>query len=595
MSKPSWLPHHALLETAADGSIILRSGHALGPVARNTGEWLHRWAREAPERVFLGERSGAGWREVSYAAALDQVRALAAGLLARGLNADRPLVVISGNGVDHGLLALACQYVGIPIVPMAEQYALIPQAHERMLWIIDRVQPGAIFVDDAERYGAAVARLAGHQVIAARPTAGLIALDELTRASMAGLDAVHATVGPDTVAKILFTSGSTANPKGVLTTNRMMCTNQAQLAAVWPFLHHRPPRILDWLPWNHVFGGSHNFNMMLANGGSLFIDDGKPTKALFEATLRNLAERPGTMAFNVPVGYAMLAEALRNDPALARLFFADLDLVFYAGASLPAPIWAALEEGARAVRGAPPLMTSSWGMTETAPAVLAVHQPITRTGVIGVPLPQAEVKLLPLGDGRYELRCRGPNVMTGYYKDPAKTAESFDAEGWLITGDAVRFVDPADVNAGLAFDGRVSEDFKLNTGTWVRASMLRLELLAHLAGVAQDLVICGQDQAEVGLILFPLPDAPLGTVDGLARSGPELRARLATMLAAMQAKASGSANRIARVIMAAEPLSLAEGELTAKGSVNIRKVLDRRAALVARLYDNDDPAVVRGE
>ncbi|MCI4663026.1 MAG: feruloyl-CoA synthase [Neomegalonema sp.] len=580
--------------------MTMRSIYPLGPVARNTGVWLHHWAREAPERIALAERSGAGWREVSYREALQSVRAIAAALLGRGLDGTTPIAILSGNSVDHALLSLGAQYAGIPVSPLAEQYSLIPEAHGRLLYVFDKISPAMAFVDDAERYAGALAlpQLAGVEVVASRTEGAprpVTAFAELLKGDgSVALEAAHARVGPDTLAKILFTSGSSSDPKGVLTTHGMMCANQAQIVGALPFLAERAHRVLDWLPWNHVFGGSHNFNMMLANGGSFYIDDGKPTKAGFARTLENIRAHAGTLAFNVPVGFAMLVQAMANDAALRRAYFGDLDLIFYAGASLPQDVWSALERFAMEERGRLPLMTSSWGMTETAPACLMVHEPIGRSGVIGVPLPGVEARLLPDDEMRCELRVKGPNVMSGYWQDAAKSAAAFDAAGYLITGDAVRFVDEGDAARGLRFDGRVSEDFKLTTGTWVQASTLRLEALAALRGLVQDVVICGHDRGEIGLLIFPLPDHVHG--DNQAQGAVVdaiLQAEIEAALRELAKSATGSAKRITRALILAEPPSVKDHEITDKGSLNVRKIITRRHDLLERLYDNEDPALIR--
>ena len=596
----TYLRHDVRREERADGTIRLTSGHPLDPVVPEVGTWLHRWAEAAPARVFLAERSGAGWREHGYAEVLAIVRAVAAGLLARGLNAETPIAFLSGNGLDHALLSLAAQYVGVPTVPLAEQYSLIREAHGRLTYVLDKVKPAIAFVDDAGRYAGALAlpELEGVEIVAVRtegaPRKVTPFADLLAASADAEVDAAHARVGPDTLAKILFTSGSSSDPKGVLTTQRMMCANQAQMASVLQFLKERPHRILDWLPWNHVFGGSHNLNMMLANGGSLYIDQGKPTNRGFATSLENLRQRPGTLSFNVPVGFAMLVEAMEKDPGLRAAYFGDLDLIFYAGASLPQEVWEKLERFAMEEKGRLPLMISSWGMTETAPATIMVHEPIGRSGVIGVPLPGTEIKLIPDAELRCELRVKGPNIMPGYYGDPAKTDEAFDDEGFLITGDAVRFVDPADADRGLAFDGRVSEDFKLLTGTWVQAGKLRLEMLELLRGLVSDIVICGHDRGEVGMLIFPRPDHVHGdnTSDG-AVIDDVLHAEIEARMVAFAKGATGSAKRISRALILAEPPSLKDHEITDKGSLNIRKIITRRAALVERLYDNEDPALIR--
>ncbi len=599
-----YIPHQVLRQEDPDGTIRLTSPHTLGEVAPNTGAWLHRWAAEAPDRVFLAERSGAGWRELGYAEVLEQVQALAASLLERGLGPDRPVMVISGNSVDHGLLSLAAQYVGVPVVPLAEQYALIPEAHGNVSYIADLVKPGLVFAAHAGPVEAALGLevFENAEKVAVNVNGvhqNLTPFAELLNGhAPAAVAEAHQQVGPDTLAKILFTSGSTSHPKGVLTTQKMMCANQAQLRAGLPLLGRRPPKILDWLPWNHVFGGSHNFNMMLANGGSLYLDEGKPTKALFGATLRNQEEHAGTLAFNVPVGFGLLVEAFRENQRLKEKFFSDLELIFYAGASLPQGTWKALEDYALEIRGELPMMISSWGMTETAPATLLVHEPIRRSGVVGVPLPEVEAKLLNGDDGRYELRVRGPNVMPGYFKDPEKTAASFDEEGFLITGDAVRFVDPEDLTAGLMFDGRISEDFKLLTGTWVHTGKLRLEVLSALAGLVQDVVITGHDQKEVGVLIFPHPEAlaPFGLKyggPGEVVSDSAYCEAIRESLSPLLEQATGSSTRIKRALVAAEPPSLGDGEITSKGSLNIRKILKRRQALIEQLYQDTTAALIR--
>ena len=494
------LPHSVTREDRPDGSILLRSGHPLGPVANTASDWLRRWAEETPSQVFLAERSSAGWREVSYAEAWGQVQDLAAGLLEMGLGQDRPLLILSGNSVNHGLISLAAHHVGITTVPVAEQYSLIPGAHRRLQYVVDLVKPGAVYAEDAGAYGAAIA-LCERPAITADGANGTIALTSLR--GSADVAAAHAGTGPDTVAKILMTSGSTSDPKGVRTTQRMMTTNQAQIRAALPFLADRPPVLVDWLPWNHVFGGSYNFNLVLSNGGGLYIDGGKPLPALFPKTVENLGLISGTISFNVPVGFAQLVQALKADADLRRTYFEELDMIFYAGASLPQETWAALEELAMSELGRLPLITSSWGLTETSPGATIQHQPAKGAGIIGVPYAGVTLKLIDDGSGRMDIRVKGDNVFDGYHENPAKTDEAFDDEGYFVTGDAVRFVDPDDLTKGLRFDGRISEDFKLVTATWVQAGNLRLEILGVLAPFVADVVICGEGRDEIGALLLP--------------------------------------------------------------------------------------------
>ena len=492
-------------------------------------------------------------------------------------------------------MSLAAQYAGVPTVPVAEQYSLIHGAHGRLRHAIELVRPKMAYVVDADQYGEALKldALEGVEIVATRTGgADVTAFADLLKGD-AGIDvdAGFAKVTPDTVAKILMTSGSTSNPKGVLTTQRMMCVNQTQLADSLPFLRARPPRIVDWLPWNHVFGGSHNFNMMLANGGSFYIDDGKPVKGLFDRTVENLSMVTGSLVFNVPMGFAMLLEALEKDAGLRQRFFEELDMIFYAGASLPQEVWSGFETMAMEIKGEVPLMTSSWGLTETAPATMIQQEPTESSGVVGVPMTGVTLKLIPDDDMRCEVRVKGPNVMPGYFEDPQKTAEAFDEEGYFITGDAMVFVDKDDINKGMRFDGRISEDFKLLTGTWVRAAGLRIEMLSTLAPLAADLVVTGQDKNEIGVMIFPNREAIEAAgftleEDGGALVCPQLLSDIHHRLDERAGRISGSSTRVVRAIVLADPPSLTDAEITAKGNLNFRKVLTRRADLLERLYDD---------
>lgn len=575
-------PHDVIREDRPDGAIVLRARDALGTVAARTTDWLDHWAEATPEAVFLAERSGEGWREVGYAEARDTARAIAVGLRALGLGPDRPLMILTGNSVAHGLLSLAAQYAGVPFCPVAEQYAAIPAARVRLDEIATLLQPAAVFAED----GFALADVFEREVFRdARPIMdhgpGLTLEDLAHKGGTLDVD-----VTPETVAKILLTSGSTSAPKGVLTTHRMLCTNQAQIAACLPFLRDRPPVLVDWLPWNHVFGGSHNFNLVLANGGSLYIDGGKPIPALIGKTIENNRIKQGTISFNVPVGFAALRDTMKADPGFARAFFEDLDMLFYAGASLPQDVWADLWTMAEAA-GTQPFFTSSWGLTETAPAALLQHEPTERSGVVGVPLPGVEVKLVRTDD-RHEVRVKGPSIFTTYLNAPEKTADAFDTDGYFITGDAMRFVDPDDATLGLAFDGRISDDFKLGTGIWVRAATLRLEVLGALKGLAQDVILTGEGRHEVGLLIVPTAAvrADAQDVDGALIHDP------LSFSAALVGFSGGSAHTITRALILSDPPSIAEGEITAKGNLNFAKIKTRRAALIDRLYDDADPATM---
>ncbi|WP_299613060.1 AMP-binding protein [uncultured Tateyamaria sp.] len=580
-------PHKVVREDRADGSILLRSGYEMSAVDRSTGVWLDRWAARTPDAVFLAERSGEDWRTVAYGEALHRVRDLAAGLLARGL--DGPILILSGNSVDHALLTLAAQYVGLVTVPVAAQYSLIPEARGRLEYVRDLVQPALVYAADDEAFGPALDLFACPKLVSLVVTGRGAALEGLS--GSADADAAHAAVGPGTVAKLLLTSGSTSDPKAVVTTHGMMTTNQAQIRDGLPFVAARPPVLVDWLPWNHVFGGSHNFNLVLANGGALYIDDGAPIPAKFGRTVENLGLVPGTISFNVPIGFAQLVAAMEEDTALRETYFRDLDMIFYAGASLPQETWTVLERMALETAGRMPLITSSWGLTETAPAALLQHVPAKGAGIVGVPMTGVTVKLVDDGAGRMDVRVKGDNVFSGYHDAPEKTAEAFDDEGFFITGDTMRFVDPDNMDKGLRFDGRLSEDFKLSTGTWVQAAQIRLEMLGALGPLAQDVIVCGAGRDEVGMLVVPGPAAGESTVDEGALCCAAFN-KIRKRMVQRSESVSGPARVVARALVLADPPDIGAGEVTAKGNINFAKLLERRAHLVDRLYDDNDPASI---
>ncbi len=597
---PTLLPHQTALEQRSEQVYLYQSKHALGEVPRHVAEWLHQYAEQTPDHPFLAERSGEGWRKPSYLDCLQQVRNLAQSIVAAGLTAETPILVISGNSVNHALVSLAAQYVGVPVVPVAEQYALIEAAHPRLQYVFELTQPGMVYAEDGQKYAAALGlewMANTPKLVSVNVPAGMHSFDQFLKGDSADIDSIYSALTPDSVAKILLTSGSTSNPKGVRTTQRMMCTNQVQLATALPFVAERPPVVVDWLPWNHVFGGSHNFNLMLANGGTFYIDEGKPVKGLFEKTLENLSLQSATLSFNVPVGFAMLLEALNTNKQLRDTYFAELDMMFYAGASLPQPVWQGLEDAAMASIGEVPLMTSSWGLTETAPAAVLQHQRSPSSGVVGVPLPGVDCKLIDDGEGRFEVRVKGPSIFGAYHNSPDKTAEAFDEEGFFITGDAMKFVDPSNPDKGLRFDGRISEDFKLLTGTWVRAANLRLDILPALAGIASDIVICGHNRDEIGLLVFLTP-AMAAQNHLQIESGSAFEAQLANDIRSRIAQgawqSAGSSMRVGRVILTAEQPSIGEGEITAKGNLNFNKILSRRADVVARLYSDHEHVIKVG-
>ncbi|GMU49942.1 MAG: hypothetical protein AMXMBFR31_21680 [Candidatus Desulfobacillus denitrificans] len=594
------------VERRADGVQVLRSPQPLQPYARCLGEHLERWAHEAPQRVFLAERAGDGWRRLTFGEALREARAIGAALLARGLSAERPAMVLSDNGIDHALLMLGAMHVGVPVAPISPAYSLMSKDYAKVKAIAGLLRPGLVYAADGSQFAGVLGAVdfGGAEIVfGARPPAGrpATAFADLRRPPGAEVDRAYAAVGPDSVAKFLFTSGSTGEPKGVINTQRMLCSNQQAIAQLWPFLAEKPPVTLDWLPWNHTFGGNHNFNMMLANGGTLYIDGGKPAPGLIEKTVAALREASPTIYFNVPRGFDALIPFLERDAALRKGFFRDLQMIFYAAAALPQNLWQKLEELSVRERGQRTVMVSAWGATETAPMVTTVHFEIDRAGVIGLPAPGTELKLTP-NENKLELRVRGPNVTPGYWKRPDLTREAFDEEGFYRIGDAGRFADAADPSKGIEFDGRIAEDFKLMSGIWVHVGALRVKALALLAPVAQDIVVAGHDREEAGFLVFAnpvgcrglCPDLPAEAPLDQVLSDPRVVAHVRAGMARLRQEGGGSSTYATRALLMAEPPSIDASEITDKGYINQRAVLSRRAALVGRLYaEPSDAAVLR--
>ena len=588
-------PPRVVMERRTDGVLVLRGGE-LGPFPPSMAHVLRREADEHPARVLATQPADSGRASLTWGEARSQADAIGQSLLDHGLGPDRPLMILSGNSLEHLVLMLGAMTAGVPVVSLSTAYSLLSDDHARLHEVAALCSPGMVFADDADAYGAALAALeaAVPLQVVARGQAG-VTLDEL-RATTPGaaLETAFAALSPDTVAKIGLTSGSTGRPKGVITTHRMLCSNQQALGQVWPFLHHEPPVLVDWLPWSHTFGGNHNLGQVLAFGGTLHIDDGKPAPALFDRTVRALAEHPPTVYYNVPAGYALLVPRLEHDRDFAERFFSRPRFMFYAAAALPESLWDRLEALTREVAGRDIPLTASWGATETAPASTSAHFAGSRCGCIGVPLPGVTLKLVPHAE-KLEIRVSGPNVTPGYHGDPQATAAAFDEEGFLRTGDAVRLVDPDDPSQGLMFDGRLAEDFKLTSGTWVAVGRLRTELISAAGGVIADAVIAGHDGEYVAALawLNQAEARRLCDTDGEAPPDhPVLREHLSAALARLN-EGAGSASRVERLLVLRDPPDLDAGEITDKGYVNQRRVLERRSGDVARLFaEPADPAVV---
>ncbi len=601
MPKPPFAPihfatPHVAVETRGEGTLIVRSTDPLEQSETSVIAMLRRWAQERPDHTFLVERKGDGWRALTYAETAILTRGISQAFIDRGLNADTPVMLLSDNSIDNALIQLGAMQAGVPAVPVSPAYSLMSQDHAKLKHIFELVKPSVVFAVDGEKFARAFASLnlnGVEVVISGTPAPDLDStpFESLTATPVTqAVDERFATIGLDTVAKILFTSGSTGMPKGVINTQRMLCSNQQAIKQVWPFLQERPPVVVDWLPWHHTFGGNHNFNLVLANGGTLYVDNGKPMPGLIEQTASLLREVSPTVYFNVPRGFDMLIPLLEKDEQLRDNFFKELRLIFYAAAALPQNLWERLEALSVQSRGVRVPMVSSWGSTETAPLVTSVHYAIERAGVIGVPVPGCELKMTP-NNGKMELRVRGPNVTPGYFRDAAKTQEAFDEEGFYCIGDAGKFDDPNDPAKGIVFDGRVAEDFKLTTATWVSVGNLRVAALAAGAPIIQDAVVTGHDRDEVGLLIFAnpagckslCPDAGDLSPEELIKR-PEVIEKLRTGIADYNAKNPQSSTRIARVLLMATPPNIDANEITDKGYINQRAVLDHRAELVEKLY-----------
>lgn len=585
------------VERRDDGVVYLRPTDPLVDYPVRMTDLLHRWANDAPDRVFMAERDrSGGWREITYAQMLASARRIASALLARGLSAEKPIVILSGNSLDHALLAFGALYAGIPYSPVSPAYSLVSKDYGKLSYLMKLLTPGLVFVDDAASFANALKANTPDttEIVVSRgalPGREVTLLaDLLASPEHPDLDAVHDAIGPDTIAKFLLTSGSTGNPKAVINTQRMLCANQMMIRETLAFLKDEPPVIVDWLPWNHTFGGNHNIGLTLVNGGSMYLDEGKPTPAGIQETVRNLREISPTVYFNVPKGFESLLPYLRDDAGLRQKFFHRLHAMFFSGAALSAHIWNGLDALGVQETGVRVPMLTGLGATETAPFFMSATPHTSRSGHIGLPVPGNVAKLVP-NNGKLEVRCKGPNVTPGYWREPELTAKAFDEEGFYKLGDALKPVDPADYGAGFDFDGRISEDFKLGSGTWVSVGPLRARFIATCAPLVRDVVIAGINRdALSALVVLDLdgcrlinPALPLGD-PAAAASDPAIRQAFAEKLARFTAGSTGSSTRIDRAVLLDTALSIDRGEVTDKGSVNQRAVLDHRAALIDGIY-----------
>lgn len=591
----------------ADGSIRIWRKDPLGPYPDKINEKLVHWARVAPGRVWMAERDGDGWRRVTYHDALENVRRIGQALLDMGLGAGRPLVILAENSVTHGLLALGAQHVGIPSAAISPTYASFSGEFGKLRDIAAQLTPGLVFIEDGSRFADAVDQAFGPDmplVVLRNPPAGragtFLFRDLLETVATSSVDEAFAKTGPDTVAKFLFTSGTTGSPKAVIQTQRMLCSNQEMVADCYAFLRDEPPTIVNWSPWNHTAGGNKVFNIAIYNGGTYYVDHGKPTPQAIGKTIDNLREISPTWYFNVPAGYEMLVQAMRSDTVLRESFFRNLRLMMYAGAGMAQHTWDALNALAEQTTGSRVPLGTGLGATETGPFSLYCTDPQDQPGNIGIPSQGVEMKLVPFED-KYELRLKGPNITPGYWRNPELTAKAFDEEGFYKIGDAIRFAEPGNPAKGFYFDGRTAENFKLRTGTWVSVGKLRATLVDDFNGLIRDAVITGENREELGALVVPAMPALRDIAAGAAMTDeevlahPAVRSALAECLKAHQQKSTGSATRVMRVMVMKEAPRFDKGEITDKGSLNQRSVLSLRKELVELLYAGSPDVIQAGK
>jgi len=588
-------------EQTPEGVQYVQAEQPLQPHPHRMTDKLLHWARVAPERTFMARRkrladgTTGDWEHLVYAQALAGARRIGQALLSRQLSPDRPVVILSENSLEHAILSLGCMMVGVPFCPVSPAYSTVSQDFDKLRHVLKTLTPGMVFAADADTYAKAIAAAVPSDVevviaqghLPDRPHTLLGAL--LDTPDTPAVDAAMQATGPDTIVKFLFTSGSTNMPKGVINTHGMWCANQQQMWQSMPVLGESPPVLVDWLPWNHTFGGNHNTGLTLFHGGSLYIDDGKPVPALMGETLRNLRDIAPTVYFNVPTGLEAIANAMRTDDVLRRNLLSRVRMFFYSGAALAQPIWDSLHASQEREVGERIVMGTGLGMTESGPFAIFVPRPEVQSGDLGLPTAGMRLKLVPMGD-KVEVRYQGPNITPGYWRAPEATADAFDEEGFFKSGDAVTWIDPNNIHLGLKFDGRIAEDFKLATGTFVSVGPLRAKIIAAGAPYVQDAVITGLNMKEVGAMLFTTPkvrdlaglpaNAPLAE----ALAHPQVLAHFQTVLNQLAATATGSANRVARMVLMAELPSIDKGEVTDKGSINQRAVLKHRDALVQALH-----------
>lgn len=594
------------IERRPDGTMLIRSRFPLDDYPARITDRLVHWANETPDRTFMAARDANGeWRHISYAQALQYAKCIGQALLSRNLSAERPVAILSGNDLEHAMLALGCLYVGIPYAPISPAYSLISSDFGKLRYILDLLTPGMVFACDGQQYAKAIEAIVPKEtelVFTRNPIAGRPSLDFNHLAATiptAAVEDAHDKVGPDTIAKFLFTSGSTGMPKGVINTQRMWCSNQIMVRSALQYLQDEPPTVLDWAPWHHTAGGNHDVGLALYNGGTFYIDEGKPLPGAIEHTVRNLKDVACTWYFNVPKGYEALLPFFRSDEQLRRNFFSRLKVLWYAGAAIAQHVYDEYQELAMQTIGQRVLFLTGLGSTETAPFAMSRMWESVHGVNMGLPARGSTLKLVPV-DGKLEARFKGPHITPGYWRQPDLTAKAFDEEGFYKIGDALKFEDENNPLQGLLFDGRIAEDFKLGTGTWVSVGPLRAAFIAHFAPYVRDVVIGGADRDYIGVIVVPdvealrkyAPDLPKDAAAANVLDHAGVKAKFRDLLTNFAKSSTGSSNRVMRAILLAEPPSLDVGEITDKGSINQRAVLSHRKAMVEEMYSDPPSARV---
>ncbi|MBD9392517.1 feruloyl-CoA synthase [Acidovorax sp. ACV01] len=594
---------------ADDGVVYVRATQDLEAYPLRLTDRLAHWAQTVPDRTWMAQRvknadgSLGEWRHITYGQAWQAARSIAQALLDMHLSAERPVAILSENDLDHALLSLGCLVAGVPQCTVSTAYSTISQDFDKLRHVLDTLTPGLVFASDATRFARAIEATVADDVkvvlgtgsIPGRSTVAFS--DLLATPATPAVDAAHSAITADSIAKFMFTSGSTKLPKAVIVTHGMWAANLQQMNQSMPVLAEEPLVLVDWLPWNHTFGGNHNFGIVIYNGGTLYLDEGKPTPKGMAETIRNLREIAPTVYFNVPTGFEVIAQTMKTDAQLRKNLLSRVKMFFFAAAALSQPIWDSLFESAEREVGERIVMNTGLGMTEGCPFCVAVNSPDVQAGDIGVPTPGLELKLVPV-DGKVEVRYRGPNITPGYWRNAEATRDAFDEEGFYCSGDAVKWIDENDLNKGLKFDGRIAEDFKLSTGTFVSVGPMRAKIIAACAPYVQDAVITGINLKEIGALLVPTPAIRL--LSGLPDSASQqevlesapVQQHFQQVFNQLAAHSTGSATRVARAHLMAEPPSLDKGEITDKGSINQRAVLQHRAALVDALHGGALPFTI---